>query len=221
MKCHFVCKKMHKYTRQDSVWLCFKVSHSMRPPKPTCQRNRMSWGWSRLSSSSFSRKKKVSRQAVRIFLFYEFVSGWKRKPNCTRGQKCLVSVWCVSVVLRGENAWWRERMVPRELRHRDHQPHGHGEQRPAHEEAAQRNQRLSNTWDESVNNWCHLLRCFAKHKKCLPSAHSFRGKESHEGSSSWCFISICNWSSWSPHFLKCESLHINVIIYDSGQQWPT
>lgn len=49
----------------------------------------------------------------------------------------------VSVVLRREDARRRERLVPRELRHGDHQPHGLGEQRPAHEEAAQRNQRVS------------------------------------------------------------------------------
>lgn len=70
----------------------------------------------------------------------------------------------VSMVLRRENAWWREGLVPCELRYRDHQPHGHGEQRSAHEEAAQRNQRLNTTRD-SITNLCHLLLCFAKHKK--------------------------------------------------------
>lgn len=53
---------------------------------------------------------------------------------------------------------------------------------------------------EASENWRHSLLCFAKHKKGLPSAHSFRGKAAHEGSSSWSFTSICKWTSLSSGF---------------------
>lgn len=47
LKCHVYCGNV------------FQVSHSMRPPKPTCQRSQMSWGCNRLSSSSSCIKRKV------------------------------------------------------------------------------------------------------------------------------------------------------------------
>lgn len=104
---------MHKYTWQDSVRLCFKVSHSMRPPKPTCQRNPMSWGWSRLSSSSFSRKKKVSRPACKcasfsfMSLFLDGSVNQTARVDKNASFMCDVLAWCYGERMRdGERGWF-------------------------------------------------------------------------------------------------------------------
>lgn len=53
----------------------------------------------------------------------------------------------LSLVLWRENARWRERLVSCYLRYRDHQPHGHREQRAAYEASAQRDKRLNDSQD--------------------------------------------------------------------------
>lgn len=56
-----------------------------------------------------------------------------------------------SLVLWGENARWRERLVSCYLCHRDHQPHSHGEQCATHEAPAQRDQCLRDSQDVQNN----------------------------------------------------------------------
>lgn len=126
------------------MYVVFQVSHSMKQPKPTCQRSRMSWGWNRPSSSSFFKKRKVRRLPNSVWV----LCYWKHQSKCLLWKKKKWNAFVyalVSLVLRGENAGWRKRLVSRELCHRNHQPHCHGAQRATNEASAQRNQRVSHT----------------------------------------------------------------------------
>lgn len=56
------------------------------------------------------------------------------------------------LVLRGEDAGWGEGLVPGQLRDGNHQPHRRAAQRPAHGEAAQRDQRVSAQPEPAVHS---------------------------------------------------------------------
>lgn len=121
-------------------WIVFQVCRSMKSPKHTCRKTRMNLACDRLSLSLFSKRKMV-RPAV-LLLHSSITQLGSDVPSA-----CDITITeCFTLhrmVLRWENAGWRERLVSCELRHGDHQSHRHGEQCTTDEAFAQGDQRLN------------------------------------------------------------------------------
>lgn len=101
MKCTFICNKMHQCMQQDSISLCCRSAAVWGHQSLHAQGT----GWAGVATGRARHRFPDRRRWARFSFMALFLNG-----NINQAARFTCHV--VSVVLRREDAWWRERLVP-------------------------------------------------------------------------------------------------------------